>query len=118
MLAIHWVYIMKVFDHNEEIFILEVPDVSDFLPRTWPFSPQWPMSIERFLSYLMSISAALGLLNLAPIFYLDGAYAFQTLVDIFASSLSRHMRNQISKSIFSFTLILMVTNMGLSLLAM
>jgi len=93
-----------------------LPFIVDVLPRQifWFLSLNLPLFVERFLSYLMSISAALGFLNLAPIFYLDGAYATNTLIQLFFPSLSMQKRNQICKFVFSCTSLLLISNLILS----
>lgn len=56
--------------------------VSSYVPRLWRWMPTWllemvamldfPNMTERFLQYFASVSLALGLLNMAPVLYLDG----------------------------------------------
>lgn len=89
---------------------LKVPSTSNYFPRVWFAWSELPLTLEKLLSFMISISAALGLLNLAPIFYLDGAYACSTLAQCFFPQTRPETRDRVCKLIFYFTSGLMVVN--------
>jgi len=91
-----------------------IPSVGDFLPRISLFDVRWPIFLEKFFSYVLSISSALGILNLAPVFYLDGAYATTTLLQLFAPSIPNQKRIKICNIIFYCTSFLLIANVILS----
>ncbi len=54
--------------------------VSEYRPR-WIGLPVWlPQSLETLLRYLISLSGALALINLAPVYWLDGQWALKALL--------------------------------------
>jgi len=69
------------------------------------YSPKWEIlkhfnfhfHTENFLYYITSISAALGILNMAPVFMLDGQWTFVALCDLLfpkATYQDRHIWSQ------------------------
>lgn len=42
----------------------------------------WPPDVEQFLQYFISLSAALGVLNMVPVFGFDGQYALTAAVEL------------------------------------
>eukprot|EP01080_Neovahlkampfia_damariscottae_P005219 gene5219-8831_t len=48
--------------------------------RKWYMSPVIAVQLEMFLHYFVSISFALGLINLLPIYYLDGDQIVNTII--------------------------------------
>lgn len=79
--------------------LMQALDVSDFVPRSSFIPLQWPHVIEQMLVYTFAVSAALALINMAPIWYLDGEAALSSAVklrghsDIFYSSVSQPNRH-------------------------
>ncbi len=55
--------------------------VSEYRPRPWAGLPVWlPHTLETQLRYLISLSGALALINLAPVYWLDGQWALTALL--------------------------------------
>ena len=79
--------------------LMQALDVSDFIPKSSFVPLQWPHVIEQMLVYTFAVSAALALLNMAPIWYLDGEAALSSAVklrghpEIFYSSVSQPSRH-------------------------
>lgn len=79
--------------------LMQALDVSDFDPRSSFIPLQWPHLVEQMLVYTFAVSAALALVNMAPIWYLDGEAALSSAVklrghsDIFYSSVSQPNRH-------------------------
>ena len=79
--------------------LMQALDVSDFVPRSSFVPLQWPHVIEQMLVYTFAVSAALALINMAPIWYLDGEAALLSAVklrghpEIFYSSVSQPSRH-------------------------
>jgi len=55
---------------------------SNYLPRFGLFPISFPGVVEKLLKYIISMSAALALLNMVPSYFLDGQWALFSLVDI------------------------------------
>lgn len=57
--------------------------IAEFSPRRWwlPFF-SLPKLITQFLNYLASLSLALGVLNLAPVYFLDGEWACWAFISL------------------------------------
>ena len=79
--------------------LMQSLDVSDFSPKSSFIPLQWPHIIEQMLVYTFAVSAALALVNMAPIWYLDGEAALSSAVklrghsEIFCSSVSQPNRH-------------------------
>ena len=79
--------------------LMQALDVSDFIPKSSFVPLQWPHVIEQMLVYTFAVSAALALINMAPIWYLDGEAALSSAVklrghsEIFYSSVSQPSRH-------------------------
>ena len=79
--------------------LMQALDVSDFIPKSSFVPLQWPHVIEQMLVYTFAVSAALALINMAPIWYLDGEAALLAAVklrghsEIFYSSVSQPSRH-------------------------
>lgn len=79
--------------------LMQSLDVSDFAPKSSFIPLQWPHIIEQMLVYTFAVSAALALVNMAPIWYLDGEAALSSAVklrghsEIFYSSVSQPNRH-------------------------
>lgn len=79
--------------------LMQSLDVSDFAPKSSLIPLQWPHIIEQMLVYTFAVSAALALVNMAPIWYLDGEAALSSAVklrghsEIFYSSVSQPNRH-------------------------
>ena len=57
-----------------------MPQVTDYLPRLGLFPMRLPRMLEQLLEYTFKVSAALALINMAPVVYLDGQAALDVLV--------------------------------------
>lgn len=71
---------------------------------------------ENMLYYLISISSALGILNMAPVFLLDGQWAFIALCDILLPHYSSNFRKKVANSVLWVVSCLFVLNIALSTL--
>ena len=56
--------------------LLQAVQVSEYVPKSSLVPLHWPHMIEQLLVYTFAVSAALALINMAPIWYLDGEAAF------------------------------------------
>ena len=54
--------------------------MTDYLPRLGLFPLGLPRMLEQLLEYTFKVSAALALINMAPVIYLDGQAALDVLV--------------------------------------
>ena len=54
--------------------------VTDYLPRLGIFPLSLPRMLEQLLEYTFKVSAALALINMAPVIYLDGQAALDVLL--------------------------------------
>ena len=54
--------------------------MTDYLPRLGLFPLRLPRMLEQLLEYTFKVSAALALINMAPVIYLDGQAALDVLV--------------------------------------
>lgn len=72
--------------------------VSSYVPRAWAYLP-WPVlrlvsladlpnHLERLLQYFASISLALAVLNMAPVFRFDGEYSSMLFLKLFFPHMS------------------------------
>jgi len=93
--------------------------VSDYKPRwDWmhPFiSWDIPFITQNILRFILSISGALALLNLAPVYYLDGEHAFETLLLWLLPHYPIHKRKLWAMVTFKAVSILLIGNIILSL---
>jgi len=75
----------------------------------------FPNVLEKMMWYIVSISGALAILNIAPTYFLDGAYACHTLIRVlFPDETQFHLRERVVSWIFRFTMILFVLNIILT----
>ena len=79
--------------------LMQAMDVSDFAPKSSFIPLQWPHILEQMLVYTFAVSAALALVNTAPIWYLDGEAALSSAIklgnhsDVFYSSVTQPSRH-------------------------
>ena len=79
--------------------LMQALDVSDFAPKSSFVPLQLPHVIEQMLVYTFAVSAALALINMAPIWYLDGEAALSSAIklrshsDMFYSSVAQPNRH-------------------------
>ena len=79
--------------------LMQALEVSDFVPKSSLVPLQWPHMIEQMLVYTFAVSAALALINMAPIWYLDGEAALLAAIklrghsDMFYSSVTQPNRH-------------------------
>lgn len=64
------------------------PQVTDYLPRLWLFMLGFPRILEQLLEYTFKVSAALALINMAPVIHLDGQAALDALLRALGNCLS------------------------------
>jgi len=84
--------------------------VSDYIPRLWFFPAALPLAIEKTLRYTASISGALGIINMAPIYWLDGQWACSVFLVLSFPSMSPRSRERLLKLILITTAGLFVLN--------
>ncbi|DBB04615.1 TPA: hypothetical protein ACH3X1_012685 [Trebouxia sp. C0004] len=60
--------------------LMQALEVSDFVPKSSWIPLQWPHMIEQLLVYTFAVSGALALINMAPIWYLDGESAWSSAI--------------------------------------
>lgn len=63
---------------------LQAIETADFSPNLRWIPMDLPFALKQLLEYIFAVSAALALLNMAPIFGLDGKAALESLIDIFS----------------------------------
>ena len=79
--------------------LMQALEVSDFVPKSSWIPLQWPHMIEQMLVYTFAVSGALALINMAPIWYLDGESALSSAIrlrghsDLFYSSVTQPSRH-------------------------
>ncbi len=79
--------------------LMQALEVSDFVPKSSWIPLQWPHMIEQLLVYTFAVSGALALINMAPIWYLDGESALSSAIrlrghsDLFYSSVTQPSRH-------------------------
>jgi Zn-dependent protease len=66
----------------------------------------------------MSISGALGLLNMVPMFYLDGEHACTAFLKVLLPAMSEDQRQKISRVIFWASSVLLAITLLVSLFAL
>ena len=55
--------------------------MTDYLPRLGLLPLSFPRIIEQLLEYTFKVSAALALINMAPVIHLDGQAALDVLLE-------------------------------------
>jgi Zn-dependent protease len=78
---------------------------------------EFPIILYKFLTYIVSISGALALLNLAPVPYLDGEHALQRFLILVWQSSNEQVR-VVCRLILRVTTILLILNLIVSLAAL
>eukprot|EP00884_Botryococcus_braunii_P021430 jgi/Botrbrau1/7971/Bobra.9_2s0122.1 len=62
--------------------LLRALELTDYLPKFF-FVPLWlPHFLELFLAYTFSVSAAIALVNMAPVYHLDGDAALEAALEL------------------------------------
>lgn len=89
--------------------------VTDLRPRIWPLPVSLPRHVETSLNYLFTISLALAILNLAPVYHLDGEWATRAFVALLLPSVSEARRQELLRWIFRSVSVLFAVNVALSL---
>jgi S2P endopeptidase len=91
--------------------------VGELRPRIGALPVALPSAIATFLQYLTSLSAALGLLNMAPAYMLDGQHALHALLAFLlpnADERSRALRQRIAIILLRVTSLLFIGNIILT----
>ena len=90
------------------------------------FTPNLPDKIGFLLDYTIALSSALSLLNIAPMFYLDGQWAFTAFLKLYNERCIKHQGHRmaqttihtISNISFYLTSFLLLTNIALSTISL
>ncbi|KAL6076954.1 Membrane-bound transcription factor site-2 protease [Balamuthia mandrillaris] len=77
-----------------------------------------PLFLEKLLRYLISISGALAIINMAPVFYLDGQHACEAFVAVLWPDGAPRKRQLLCKCIFWSVTVLFILNVIFSLRAL
>ena len=93
-------------------------EVSDKQPKfEIPILRTLPATLNKFWQWLFSISAGLGLLNMAPVYWLDGEWVLSALLRYLLPDPARHLtRQKISKWILRSGTALLGLNIALGLI--
>ncbi|CAL8073153.1 unnamed protein product [Calicophoron daubneyi] len=98
--------------------LLSSVGVSDYVPR-WPsiLSPNFPVVLGLFCTYLFSLSGALVILNVVPCYALDGQWILKALIDWCLSGClpCRWRRQVLFKVVMFIGSLLLCTNVFLAL---
>lgn len=90
--ASHDVYVMA----GEPAWLWHSLTLSPFIPRfaPWLFGGGLEVKMSRLLGYIVSMSGALGLLNLLPIHFLDGSHILDALLmESLSASTLHHVKS-------------------------
>ncbi len=63
--------------------------MTDFSPKAGWILTGLPHVIEQMLAYLFNVSAALALINMAPVFYFDGQAALEAVLGLQGAQLGQ-----------------------------
>lgn len=90
--------------------------LSNYVPK-YSFIPlSWPNSLETYCDYMVKFSGALAVLNMVPVFYLDGYWIFGALIDLmFADRLPNITRRSLQMLISMMGTILLALNLILGI---
>ena len=94
-------------------FLLMTISVSDYRPRASLMWLQLPAALETSLVYCVSLSGALALLNMLPVFALDGQWTFMAFVEMYFSSYfesSPQAKGRLFTIVFSSCSVLLLLN--------
>jgi len=69
-----------------------------------------PEAVENLFRYVATISSAMGILNMAPMFFVDGHWAFQDIMMILFPKMTKARRKLICCYVFTSVTILLVLN--------
>jgi membrane-associated protease RseP (regulator of RpoE activity) len=89
--------------------------VDNLLPRSKVFPASLPSILEKLASFTMSFSVALAILNMAPIWQLDGGWAFPCFLQLLFPLSSSTTHTTITNYTFGGTLLLFIVNCLLSI---
>jgi S2P endopeptidase len=89
---------------------------SDYEPRLRFLSPFLPEDLDEALRYLVSISMALALLNIAPVYYLDGQHALSAILQLV--DLAPSTRTVLTTYLLGGTSLLLAANIAVSLVSL
>ena len=87
--------------------------VSDYQPRASLVWLQLPAVLETCLVYCVSLSGALALLNMLPVFALDGQWTFMAFVEMYCASFfesSPQAKGRLFNIVFSSCTVLLLLN--------
>jgi len=91
---------------------------SDLKPRASFVPLILPHLLERCLEYIMSVSLALGVLNMAPIFMLDGEHALGAFLDLLLPRWPLPRRQAVSRVVLIGCSVLFALNIVVSAIAL
>jgi len=107
----HLLYSGSLYD----LYSIQITD--NLLKFIWPLTEfDIPTTLEIFFQDLFSLSSALSILNLAPVYYLDGEHAFGAFIKYFFPFISDHKRHLITKLCFIFVSTLLLATILISLI--
>lgn len=92
--------------------------MTDLRPRLWLLPMSLPRHLETSLRYLYVISLAMSVLNLAPVYHLDGEWAARAFVAFLLPSASEARRQMLLQWLFRGVTALFVVNIVASLLSL
>jgi Peptidase family M50 len=100
--------------------------VSSYVPRSWWVAPWWgrkvvawldvPNVVERQLQYVASMSLALAVLNMAPVFWLDGEASVELFARMLVPSLDSFRLAQLKSMMLTVGTGLLALNLLLALI--
>ncbi|CDF39698.1 unnamed protein product [Chondrus crispus] len=100
--------------------------VSSYVPRLWRYLPvgvvalvarlDIPNVLERLLQYFSSISLGLAILNMAPVFYLDGEMSSVLFARLFMPKMETATAMKVRSGVVGAGTMLLALNMAIALL--
>jgi len=112
-----------IYEGNPEI-LRGAMSVSSYVPRLWGVMPanmvKWvaridaPNHIHRLLQYFASVSLAIALLNLAPVYRLDGEHTAMLFIKMAAPNMRKNRSNVVRKTLVRTGTGLLLINLGVA----
>jgi len=84
--------------------------VTNYKPRLFIFSHNWPELFLMQLRFLYSISFGLGVINIVPCYFLDGEFAFDAILDLMVG-VHRSKKKKITKVVLGGGTMLVAVNL-------
>ena len=83
---------------------------SKYVPHTNYVGLYLPHYMERLLGFVVSVSSALGLLNMAPVYFFDGEHACLALFKLLLPSMEKRKRDNAVQLVLRLTTGLLAVN--------